>query len=119
MIRMISVFMLLCFAIPSWAQTSVKGCTRAGLQEATNKYLNALKQGTPSLMPLAPQAKYIERRKDVPLGQGLWQKPFPIDFSRSFYDVDICESFTEIIQANSDHPYVVGTRLKVVDGKIA
>ena len=119
MIRMISVFMLLCFAIPSWAQTSVKGCTRAGLQEVTNKYLDALKQGTPSLMPLAPQAKYIERRKEIPLGQGLWQKPFPIDFSRSFYDVDICESFTEIIQANSDHPYVMGTRLKVVGGKIA
>lgn len=40
-------------------------------------------------MPLAPQAKYIERRKEVPLGQGLWQKPFSIDFSRSIFDVDL------------------------------
>ena len=61
----------------------------------------------------------IERRKEVPLGQGLWQKPFPIDFSRSIFDVDICESFTEIIQANSDHPWVIGTRLKISDGRIA
>jgi hypothetical protein len=123
MIRIVSVIMLFCFSISSWAQSSStpasKGCTRAGLQKSTNKYMDALKRGKPSLMPLAPQAKYIERRKEVPLGQGLWQKPFPIDFSRSFFDVDICESFTEIIQANSDHPYVIGTRLKVVGGKIA
>jgi hypothetical protein len=123
MIRAISIFMLLLFAMPAWADpvltTAANGCTRAELQKVTNKYLDALKKGTPSLMPLVPQAKYIERRKEIPLGQGLWQKPFPIDFSRSFYDVDICESFTEIIQANSDHPYVVGTRLKISGGKIA
>jgi hypothetical protein len=123
MIRAISVFLLLLFAMPAWADpvltTAANGCTRAKLRKVTNKYLDALKKGTPSLMPLVPQAKYIERRKEIPLGQGLWQKPFPIDFSRSFYDVDICESFTEIIQASSEHPYVIGTRLKVVDGKIA
>ncbi|HTY63140.1 MAG TPA: hypothetical protein VMG30_12900 [Acidobacteriota bacterium] len=121
--RAIAMFVLLCFAAPSWAEpvltAAVKGCTRAGLQKVTQKYVAALKKGDPSLMPLAPQAKYIERRKEIPLGQGLWQKPFPVDFSRSYFDVEICESFTEIIQAKSDHPYVVGTRLKVVDGKIA
>jgi hypothetical protein len=123
MIRAISVFLLICFAMPAWAEPVLppvaKGCTRAGLQELTNKYLDALKKGNPTLMPLASQAKYIERRKETPFGQGLWQKPFAIDFSRSIFDVDICESFTEIIQANSDHPWVIGTRLKTVDGKIA
>jgi hypothetical protein len=123
MMRIIVMFLLLCFALPAWAEpvltSAAKGCTRAGLQELTNKYLDALKKGNPTLMPLAPQAKYIERRKEVPLGQGLWQKPFPIDFSRTIFDVDICESFTEIIQANSDHPWVIGTRLKISDGLIA
>ena len=99
--------------------TAAKGCTRASLQKITNKYIEALKKGKPSLMPLASQAKYIERRKEVPLGQGIWQTPLTVDFSRSFFDVDICESFTEIIHTSSDHPYVIGTRLKVVDNKIA
>jgi hypothetical protein len=122
MIRAIAVFVLFCFAVPAWAEpaltTAAKGCTRAGLRKITNKYLDAVKKGNPSLMPLAPQAKYVERRKDIPLGQGLWQKPMVVDFSRSFFDVEICESFTEIIHTSSDHPYVIGTRLKIVDGKI-
>jgi hypothetical protein len=122
MIRALSIFVLLCLSVPAWAEpvltSEAKGCTRASLQKATAQYLEALKKGNPSSMPLASGAKYIERRKEMPLGQGLWQKPFPSDFSRSIFDVDICESFTEIIQANSDHPYVVGTRLKVANGKI-
>jgi hypothetical protein len=123
MIRATAVLMLLSCAMPARAETvltaAAEGCTRASLQEATNQYLDALKKGNTSLMPLAPQAKYIERRKEVPLGQGLWQKPLVVDFSRSFFDVEICESFTEIIHTSSDHAYVIGTRLKVVDGKIA
>ena len=124
MIRAISIFMLLCCTAPAWAETvplttAAKGCSRASLQKTTNKYLEALKKGKPSLMPLASQAKYIERRKEVPIGQGLWLKPLIVDFSRSFFDVDICESFTEIIHTSSSDHYVIGTRLKVVDGKIA
>jgi len=95
------------------------GCTRASLQGAVDKYLEALKKGDPSLMPLTPQAKYIERRKEIPFGQGIWQAPLIVDFSRSLFDIDICEAFSEIISAKTSHPYVIGTRLKVVDGKIA
>jgi hypothetical protein len=118
MIRAIAIFALLC-SIASPLSAAATGCTRASLQEVTDKYLDALKKGTPSLMPLASQAKYIERRKEVPLGQGIWQAPLAVDFSRSLFDVEICESFTEIISAKSSHPYVIGTRLKVVDNKIA
>jgi hypothetical protein len=123
MIRAIAMFVLLWCAVPAWAETvltaTAKGCTRAILQKTTDKYLKALEKGKPSLMPLASQAKYIERRKEVLLGQGLWQAPLKIDFSRSFFDVDICESFTEIIHTSSTAPYVIGTRLKVEDNRIA
>lgn len=115
--------LLFCVTAPACAEpvltSATTGCTRAGLQELTNKYLDALKKGNPTLMPLAPQVKCIERRQKVPLGQGLWQKPFPIDFGRSIFEVDICESFTESIQANSDHPWVSRTRLKMSDGRIS
>jgi hypothetical protein len=118
MIRAIAMFALLCSIASPWSAAAT-GCTRASLKEITDKYLDALKKGTPSLMPLASQAKYIERRKEVPLGQGIWKAPLAVDFSRSLFDVDICESFTEIISAKSSHPYVIGTRLKVMDGKIS
>ncbi len=42
-----------------------------------------------------------------------------IDLHRSVLDVESCQTFTEIIHASSDHPYVLGTRLKVTDGKIS
>jgi hypothetical protein len=119
MIRAIAVFALFCSlsSVPSTAAAA--GCTRASLQATVDKYLDALKQGTPSMMPLASQVKYIERRKETPLGEGVWQAPLAIDFARSLLDVDICETYTEIISAKTSHPYVIGTRLKVVDDKIA
>jgi len=119
MIRIIAVFVLLFSFASVQSAAATKACTRESLQGVTDKYLDAVKKGNPSLMPLAPQAKYIESRKEIPIGQGLWQAPLAIDFSRSLLDVDICETFTEIISAKTSHPYVIGTRLKIVDDKIA
>ena len=42
-----------------------------------------------------------------------------IDLHRSILDVDICETFTEIISAKNNPQYVTGTRLKIEDDKIA
>ncbi len=42
-----------------------------------------------------------------------------VDFQRSIFDVEACETFSEIIHTSGSHPYVIGTRLKVVDNKIA
>jgi hypothetical protein len=94
------------------------GCTRASLLAIADKYVAALKKGKPSIMPLAKQAKYIERRKEVPLGQGIWKTPLVVDFYRTLADVDICETFTEVISAKNTPQYVIGTRLKVVNRKI-
>jgi hypothetical protein len=123
MIRAIAMFALLCSPLSLRAETvlptSAKaGCTRAGLQKTVDKYLDALKKGNPSLMPLASGAKYIENRKEILFGQGIWQTALDIDFHRSLLDVETCETFTEIIDANSNHPYVLGTRLKIADNKI-
>jgi hypothetical protein len=118
MVRAIAALMLM-FSIAS-IRAEAAGCTRASLQSAVDKYMEALKKGTPSIMPLAPQAKYIENRKETPLGQGIWSVPLAVDFDRTMaFDTEICESFTEIISAKATPQYVIGTRLKVVDGKIA
>jgi len=124
MIRAIAFFSLLVGTSSLRAETVVStatptGCTRTGLQEFVDKYLDALTKGIPSLMPLAPGAKYIENRKEIAFGQGIWQKPLAVDFQRSLFDVDTCETFTEIIHTSSSHPYVLGTRLKIADKNIA
>jgi hypothetical protein len=124
MIHLIAIFTMLFSANSLQAETiqsnvGTKTCTRASLQTAAGTYLDALKKGMPSLMPLAPQAKYIENRKEMSFGQGILQTALPFDFHRSLFDVEACESFTEIIHANGSHPYVIGTRLKITGNKIA
>ncbi|MBN2338817.1 MAG: hypothetical protein JXP48_09780 [Acidobacteria bacterium] len=121
MIRTVAAFVLLSgLSLPGpQSALSAESCTRQSLEQTADLYLQALKQGSPSLLPLAPGAEYIENRKATAFGEGIWNSPLQVDFSRSLLDVDICETFTEIISAKTDHPYVIGTRLKVVDGAIA
>ena len=94
-------------------------CTRAELQSAIDSYLAAQKAGNLSKAPLAEKVKYVENMTEIKKEQGLWNTPLPITFHRSFLDVDSCRSFTEVIVTEGGHPYVLGTRLKVEDGKIS
>jgi hypothetical protein len=124
MIRAIAMFALFCSATSLRAETvlvtaEATGCTRASLQGSVDQYLDALKKGSPSMMSLASGAKYVENRKEIPFGQGIWQQPLDMDFHRSLLDVETCQTFTEIINASGSHPYVIGTRLKILDSKIA
>ncbi len=124
MIRAIVLLALFFSTVPVRGETvalttAATGCTRASLQATVDKYLDALKKGNPSLMPLTPSAKYMENRNDIPLGQGIWQTPLTVDFNRSLFDVETCQTFTEIAHTSSDHPYLIGTRLKVEDNKIS
>jgi hypothetical protein len=123
MIRVITVFALFFSTLPLQAETilnaAAQGCTRASLQSSVDRYLKALGKGNPSLMPLVPQAKYIENSKAISFGKGIWQAPLAVDFHRSLLDIETCQTFTEIIHTSSSHPYVIGTRLKMLDNKIA
>jgi len=124
MIRAIALLVLFCSTVSVRAETvalaaAAAGCSRASLQATVDKYLDALKKGNPSVMPLTLQVKYMENRNEVPLGQGIWQTPLAVDFNRSQLDVETCQTFTEIIHTSSDHPYVIGTRLKIEDNKIS
>ena len=123
MIRaIISIAILFCTA--SCVQTEYaatgksKECTRETLQAAVDSYLSAQKAGNLSKALLADKVKYIENMSEVRKEQGLWNTLLDIDFHRSFLDVDTCRTFTEVIVAKGDNSYVLGTRLKVEEGKI-
>ena len=94
-------------------------CTRVELQSAVDSYIEAVKKGNPSGISLAPRAKYVENLQAISIGKGILETALDIDFHRSLLDVETCETFTELIRTNKSHPYVVGTRLKLVDGKIS
>jgi hypothetical protein len=101
---------------PGFAQVA---CTRDGLQAATNLYVEAQSKGDPSVMPLANGLAYIENMQVVDIKSGVIQKPLKIDFHRTLIDPATCQTFTEVIVTEENHPYVIGTRLRINHDKIA
>ena len=93
-------------------------CTRAMLKEATESYIAAQEAGDLSKMVLASDAKFKENFNEVTKDKGLWNTPLPVAFHRSIYDIARCKTFTEVIVTEGEHPYVVGTRLTVDNGKV-
>jgi hypothetical protein len=93
-------------------------CTREDLKAMTDKYIEAKKAGDPTKMPLADNVKVIVNTKDTSLAKSIFKQALKIDFNLSIYDVDSCRTFTEVIAANNNPAYVIGTRLRVKDGKI-
>jgi hypothetical protein len=124
MFRVIAVLALLCGTFSCQVKDvsfseAQNPCTRGSLQAKVDAYIDSLKKGEPSLMPLAPGAKYIENRKETAFEEGVWQEPLVVDFHRSLLDTELCETYTEIISASGSHPYVIGTRLKITGDTIA
>src|SRR5262250_89408 len=102
--------------MPGFAQIS---CSREGLQRAVDLYIAAQTKGDTSGMPLAMGLGYMENAAPFNINNGLIKTPMKIDHQRSLLDTSTCQTFTEVIVANKEHPYVLGTRLRVNHDKIA
>ncbi len=103
----------------SAAVAQTKGCTRAMLQATVDSYVAAQGAGNLSKLSLASKVKYTENMTEIKKEQGLWNTPLPIAFHRSFLDPDACRTFTEVVVTEGANQYVIGTRLKVEDGKVS
>ena len=93
-------------------------CTRSMLQAATDSYIAAQTAGDLSKMSLSEKIKFIENMSNTTREKGLWNTALPIAFHRSIYDIGRCKTFSEVIVTEGGHPYVIGTRLTVKDGKV-
>ncbi|HTQ37288.1 MAG TPA: hypothetical protein VMH77_09665 [Steroidobacteraceae bacterium] len=111
----LTVASLFAVALPAPARAA---CTRTELQTTVDAYLAAQKSGNPASLPLASSAKYIENTAATPPARGILATPLKIDFSRSLLDTAICETFTEVIVTDKFHPYVLGVRGKVANGRL-
>jgi hypothetical protein len=114
---LVSLVVLCAFSVPAHAQQR-PACTRESLQTAVDSYLAAQKAGDRTKMAFADKVKYLENMNEVAADKGMWNTPLPIAFSRSFLDKDRCRTFSEVIVTEGGHPYVIGTRLSVDNGKI-
>jgi len=94
-------------------------CSREGLQSAVDLYIAAQTKGDVSGLPLAKGLGYMENVAPANIDNGLIKTPMKIDFHRSLLDTATCQTFTEVIVADKEHPYVFGTRLRVNHDKIA
>jgi len=93
-------------------------CTRDELKAATAAYVEAQRSGNISALPLDEKARFLENMIDVQRGAGLWNTALPVANDMSFHDDRRCKTFTEIIVTEGGHPYVIGTRLYMHQGKI-
>ena len=94
-------------------------CTREGLQRAVDLYVAAQTKGDTSGLPLATGLGYVENHAPAKMDEGLIKTAMKIDHHRSLLDASTCQTFTEVIVANKEKPYVLGTRLRVNRDKIA
>jgi hypothetical protein len=95
------------------------GCTRDGLQAATDLYIAAQTKGDIAGLPLAKGLGYVENFKPMNIDEGLIKTAMKIDHHRSLLDTSTCQTFTEVIVSDKANPYVLGTRLRVNHGLIA
>lgn len=102
--------------LTSYAQIS---CTRGGLQDAVDMYLEAQTSGDISGLPLGTGVGYWENIERADINEGIINTPMEIDHHLSIFDEDSCQTFTEVIVTDEEAPYVIGTRLRINHDKIA
>ncbi len=113
-----SIVLTVALLAPVAAMAQV-ACTRDGLQNAADLYIEAQTSGDRSGLPLPPGVGYQENMAVADIETGLINTPMVIDHHRSLLDTDTCQTFTEVIVTDEDAPYVLGTRLRVNGDKIA
>ena len=93
-------------------------CTMDELKAATDAYVEAQKSGMIDKLPLDPKAHYLQDMQTVEKSAGLWNTALPVARAMSLHDPLRCKTFTELVVTGGGHPYVIGTRLYLNQGKV-
>ncbi len=89
----------------------IASCTRDDLQAAVDSYLAAQGAGDPRMMTLADNAAYREQFQTADMESGIVSTPLNVDFTNTLLDVGKCQTFTEVVVTDPEHPYVLGVHL--------
>ena len=114
-----SVTLSILLAGAGFSTSAYAACNRAMLQGLTDAYVAAQTSGDADGVPLAEKAYYGENDMPVAPADRILAQPLTVDFTRSFHDTTQCSTFTEVVAATQDHPYVIHTRMEAnEDGQV-
>ena len=111
---------LIVFALsisPAFAQSS---CDRECLKGFITQYLKAMVAHDPKSLPLAPNTRFTENTRTLPLGEGLWKEATGLrNYRQDFLDVRDGQAASHVIVEASGNPIMLAVRLKIADKKIS
>jgi hypothetical protein len=114
----VGVYGLLATAHAAAAQA--QACDRAALIQITDTYVAAQRAGDRTGMTaLSSSVAYTENFKNASIATGILAQPLKIDYNRSTHDPTACATYTELIITDAAHPYVIGTQMRLAEGKVA
>jgi hypothetical protein len=115
--RAIVLIVLALFASPAFAQSS---CDRECLKGFITQYLKAMVAHDPKALSLAPNTRFTENTRTMPLGEGLWKEATGLrNYRQDFLDVRDGQAASHVIVEASGNPIMLAVRLKIADKKIS
>jgi hypothetical protein len=95
-------------------------CDRECLKGFVTQYLNAMVAHNPKALTLAPNTRFTENTKTMPLGEGLWKEASGLQsYRQDFLDVRDGQAASHVIVEANGNPIMLALRLKIADKKIS
>jgi len=102
---------------PAFAQSP---CDRECLKGFISQYLNAMVMHDAKALTLAPNTRFTENTKTMPLGEGLWKEASGLrSYRQDFLDVRDGQAASHVIIEANGNPIMLALRLKIADKKIS
>ena len=102
---------------PAFAQSP---CDRECLKGFISQYLNAMVMHDAKALTLAPNTRFTENTKTMPLGEGLWKEASGLrPYRQDFLDVRDGQAASHVIIEANGNPIMLALRLKIADKKIS
>src|SRR5262245_41005779 len=115
--RAIVLVVLALSVSPAFAQAT---CDRECLKGFVTQYLNAMVAHNPKALTLAPNTRFTENTKTMPLGDGLWKEVSGLQtYRQDFLDVRDGQAASHVIVEANGNPIMLALRLKIADKKIS
>jgi len=115
--RAIVLVVLVLSISPAFAQSP---CDRECLKGFITQYLNAMVAHNPQALTLAPNTRFTENTKTMPLGEGLWKEASGLrSYRQDFLDVRDGQAASHVIVEANGNPIMLALRLKIADKKIS
>ncbi len=120
--RLLALLVLIVsMAIPGRAQTrgGTAACDRECLRGFITQYLDAIVAHDPKKLATAPNVRFTEDTKTMPLGEGLWKGASKIrSYRQDFLDVRDGQATSYVVVEENGMPVMFFVRLKITDKKI-